>query len=66
MCKQRINITIDKDIHKTFIKFCGDNKFTKSAKIEEMIRKLLEKNNYNYLATDNPIIYDNIEDIPYE
>ena len=66
MCKQRINITIDENIHKTFIKFCEDNKFTKSAKIEEMIRKLLEKNNYNYLATDNPIIYDNIEDIPYE
>ena len=41
--KTRLNFTIDKNIAQKFKKFCRNSSYNMSAKVENSIRKLMEK-----------------------
>jgi len=41
--KKRLNFTIDKSIASKFQKYCRNNGYNMSAKVEQMMKKTLEK-----------------------
>lgn len=43
--KTRLNFTIDKNIAEKFKKFCRNNSYNMSAKIENAMKKIIEGNN---------------------
>lgn len=41
--KKRLNFTIDKNVASNFQKFCREQGYNMSAKVEQMIKKSMEK-----------------------